>query len=223
MQAILAFTLALVSITNAIPAPQGIGTSSNMCPPGCENEDVFESDNPDPHQVYFFQQMTEPHHCGKNGGCEISKSEVEGKGTSVSASASGAGWISAGFEVVSYSESGEVQTCYGNPEDVICVYWRTAHTMYTVMSQGLKCCQKDGAPSPKVITSPNASGLGSTAICGRNDQCHGVGHSFWNNMEKHNGGVTWAGPAQKWPFGNKLTGLIPDSDEIPDLPKEEQE
>lgn len=49
-------TIALAAIANAMP--QGIGTGSNACPPGCKTKDVFESKTPDPHQTYFYQQMT---------------------------------------------------------------------------------------------------------------------------------------------------------------------
>ncbi|CAF3453605.1 unnamed protein product [Fusarium graminearum] len=207
-------TIALAAIANAMP--QGIGTGSNACPPGCKTKDVFESKTPDPHQTYFYQQMTNNHQCGKNGGCEISKSEVEGQSVSLSASISGDGWISAGFEVSEYQESGEAQTCYGEPGDTICVWWRTANTMYTVDVQYYKCCQKSGGLTPQVITSPNSNNQGSSAICGRNEQCHTKGHSYWNNMERSNGGVTVSGGPQEWKFGGDLTGLVPDSDEIPE-------
>ncbi|KAF5671268.1 hypothetical protein FHETE_4238 [Fusarium heterosporum] len=206
---LVSLTVALATLASA--RPQGIGTSSNMCPPGCATSKTSEHDHPDPHQLYYFEQMT----CGKNGGCEISKSETEGQSVSLSASVSGDGWISAGFEVSEYTESGEVQTCYGEAGDTICVFWRTANTMYGVSRQAMKCCQNDGAPYDTTITSPNKDNLGSSAICGRNEQCHSKGHSYWNNMERSNGGVTVSGGPQEWKWGGDLTGLVPDSDEIP--------
>ncbi|KAH7263722.1 hypothetical protein BKA59DRAFT_449915 [Fusarium tricinctum] len=217
MFALTFLTVGLASLANA--RPQGIGTGSNACPPGCATFTTSEDSNPDPHQLYHFQQMTNNHQCGKNGGCEISKSEVEGETVSLSASISGDGWISAGFEVSKYTESGEVQTCYGEPGDTICVFWRTANTIYGIQRQPLKCCAKDGNPYRTTITSPNSGNLGSSAICARNEQCHGKGHSYWNNMERSNNGVTVEGGPQEWKFGGDLTGLVPDSDEIPEAPK----
>ncbi|CRK44053.1 hypothetical protein BN1723_005970, partial [Verticillium longisporum] len=75
--------LALAGAVSASPFPQ------NFCPAGCDVI-VTEHPNPDPHQVYFFQQMTKPHSCAGNPGCEISKSEVEGNVVSFGASISGA-------------------------------------------------------------------------------------------------------------------------------------
>ncbi|KAM0326761.1 hypothetical protein ACHAQA_006635 [Verticillium albo-atrum] len=204
--------IALAGVVSAIPHPQNY-VSNGQCPAGCDSI-TTEHENPDPHQVYFFEQMTKPHNCAGNPGCEISKSEVEGITVSLSASVSGAGWITAGFEVSEYEESGEVQTCYGDPGDTICVFWRTANTMYTVNSQSNQCCRA-GPKSPKIITSPNAGGIGSSSICGRNEQCKDKGYSYWNNMERQNGGSTVVGGPQSWPFGNKYVGIVPDLDEIP--------
>ncbi|KAL4724756.1 hypothetical protein ACLX1H_008202 [Fusarium chlamydosporum] len=87
--------------------------------------------------------------------------------------------------------------------------------MYTVDTQGYTCCQKSGNIFQTVITSPNKNNQGSSAICGRNEQCKSKGTSYWNNMERVNGGVTVSGGPQGWKWDG-LTGLVPDSDEIPD-------
>ncbi|KAF3352871.1 40S ribosomal protein S14 [Verticillium dahliae VDG1] len=52
--------LALAGAVSASPFPQ------NFCPAGCDVI-VTEHPNPDPHQVYFFQQMTR-----QNGGVTVS-------------------------------------------------------------------------------------------------------------------------------------------------------
>ncbi|KAF4984000.1 hypothetical protein FZEAL_705 [Fusarium zealandicum] len=174
-------TLVLVVVANAIPSPQAVVPPEIACPI-CRLEVISESDNPDPHQNYHFQQMTNNLMCGKGSGCEISKSQVEGQGVSLSASVTGIDWISAGFEVMEYTESGEAQTSQGNTGDTICVVWRAANTIYTVTSQKYgNCCRKERGPGSKLITSPNSDGLGSSAICGRNEQYHSKGHSYWNN------------------------------------------
>ncbi|KAL6855554.1 hypothetical protein ACO1O0_006703, partial [Amphichorda felina] len=147
-------------------------------------------------------------------GCEIARSETEGQSVSVSASISGNGWISAGFEVSEYEESGETQACSGNRGETICVFWRAAYTAYTVQRQPKVCCEIEGDPVHKVITSPNKNGLGSAAICGRNRQCHSKGHSYWNNMERQNKGATLEGGPQEWHWGNKYLGIVPDIDEV---------
>lgn len=38
-------------------------------------------------------------------------------------------------------------------------------------------------------------------------------------VERSNNGVTVEGGPQEWKFGGDLTGLVPDSDEIPEAPK----
>ncbi|KAF7548808.1 hypothetical protein G7Z17_g6808 [Cylindrodendrum hubeiense] len=215
MNSIFTIIFALVGISIAIPNPQNY-VSSGQCPAGCDVI-ITENDNPDPHQAYFFQQVTSNHQCG-NEGCEISKSETEGHTVGFHADASAGGWISAGFDVSEYVESGEVQTCYGEAGDTICVFWRAANTMYTVNIQSNMCCRA-GDKSPMVITSPNVNNLGSGSICGRNEQCHTIDHSYWNNMERQNGGVTVAGGPQEWPFGNDFAGIVPDLDEMPVVAK----
>ncbi|KAH7127871.1 hypothetical protein B0J13DRAFT_453966 [Dactylonectria estremocensis] len=207
--------LALAGVSIAMPNPQNY-VSNGQCPAGCDSI-ISENDNPDPHQLYFFQQMTSNHQCGTEG-CEISKSDVQGQTVSVHADVSAGGWISAGFEVSQYEESGEVQTCYGEAGDTICVFWRTANTIYTANIQSNVCCRA-GDKSPIVITSPNKNEVGSGSICGRNEQCHTKGHSYWNNMERQNGGVTVAGGPQEWPFGNTYAGIVPDLDEVPAIAK----
>lgn len=56
MFALTFLTVGLASLANA--RPQGIGTGSNICPPGCATFTTSEDSNPDPHQLYHFQQMT---------------------------------------------------------------------------------------------------------------------------------------------------------------------
>ncbi|KAF4998956.1 hypothetical protein FGRMN_2755 [Fusarium graminum] len=207
-------TVALATLASA--RPQGIGTSSNACPPGCASFVDSEHDHPDPHQLYHFQQLTDNHSCEKGAGCEISSSEVKGVSKGLSAGVSGDGWISAGFEVSSYEEFGTVDTCYGDPGDIICIFWRTANTMYGVSRQAMECCQKDGEPWDTAVTSPNKNNVGSTSVCGRNEQCQFVGYEYWNNMEAYNGGVTVAGGPQPWKFGGEVSGLVPDNQQLPE-------
>lgn len=90
------------------------------------------------------------------------------------------GWISGGFEVTEYAESGEVSNCQGETGDVICVFWRAAYTDYTVSVEDL-CTLEPTFET--VLSSPNANGLGSTYLCAKNHQCVNEGYEFWNTSE----------------------------------------
>ena len=56
MHVLLPSVFAIVGTSLAFP--QNSFGSSGQCPTGCANVVVTENDNPDPHQAYFFQQMT---------------------------------------------------------------------------------------------------------------------------------------------------------------------
>lgn len=130
-------------------------------------------------------------------------------------------------------ELGQAQTCYGDEGDIIYVFWWAAKTSYTVNIRSNVCCRA-GEKSPTIMTLPNENNLGSGSICGRNEQCHGKGHAYWNNSMCHcpplhrvlltnvkcfsgatNGGVIMVGGLQEWPFGNAFAGIVPDLDEMP--------
>lgn len=90
------------------------------------------------------------------------------------------GWINGGFEVSEYEETGQVSNCQGEPQDVICVYWRAAYTDYTVDAHDLCGVEPE---YQTVIQSPNSNGVGSTYLCGRNAQCQNRGFEFWNTSK----------------------------------------
>lgn len=109
---------------------------------------------------------------------------MEGTSTEWSASISADGWISAGFAVSDYEESGEVQTCYGGQSETICVWYRFAHTAYTVQNWYKPCSSLGPGEWEKsgdeyVIASPNKDSVGSGSICGKDAQCKSKGHKFW--------------------------------------------
>ncbi|KAF5025731.1 hypothetical protein F66182_2198 [Fusarium sp. NRRL 66182] len=175
----------------------------------CASEKVFASESPNPRQVYHFQQISGSMRCDYriDGGCDVT-SRAERNSIDLAASTTGPGWTSAGYDVLEASTYGMDHSCHAEPGETTCVWWRTASTQYTVTSQGMKFCQKSGNPVSKVIVSPNANNLGSSALCGRNEQCYWEGYRYWNNMERHNGGVPWAGGPQEWPFGDEKNGLV---------------
>lgn len=73
------------------------------------------------------------------------------------------GWISGGFEVTEYAESGEVRSCQGETGEVICVFWHAAaYTAYTVSVEDLCALEPT---FEMVISSPNVNGLVSTYLC----------------------------------------------------------
>ncbi|PGG97364.1 hypothetical protein AJ79_09237 [Helicocarpus griseus UAMH5409] len=153
-----------------------------------------------PHQRYKYVQVTTSHTCLGNEDCEMAASKAQGTSTSWSASMSGYGWISGGFEVSKYEETGEVANCLGKAGDVVCVLWRFAHTAYKVKSWKEGCSNAAGkGPDVYMIASPNKDGLGSSYVCGRNKQCKAKGRYFWANFPK----AVEGGP-QDFPFSAKI-------------------
>jgi hypothetical protein len=140
---------------------------------------------PQVHQNYQYKQLTDPLDCNDNTGCEIAATEVEGTTFSYSAGASVNGWISGGFEVGEYVESGQVANCQGGTGETICVWWRAGYTSYQV--QTWRSCFAQGADmavsDPFYMLSPNTNGLGSSYICAKGDQCRTKGFEFWNDSK----------------------------------------
>lgn len=93
------------------------------------------------------------------------------------------GWISGGFEVTEYQESGQVANCYGEAGDTICVWWRAGYTSYNV--QTMRKCQINETPhgDPFYVLSPNSNGAGSTYICAKNEKCRERGFEYWNDSK----------------------------------------
>ncbi|EEY22287.1 conserved hypothetical protein [Verticillium alfalfae VaMs.102] len=178
--------LALAGAVSASPFPQ------NFCPAGCDVI-VTEHPNPDPHQTYFFQQMTKPHSCAGNPGCEISKSEVEGNVVSFGASISGAGWNQ---RPASRSRSTRSR-----------VRCKPATATRTTPSASSGRTRQH--PCTRSTTSLNRCCLPGPYAPRR----HHLAERGW--LERQNGGVTVSGGPQSWPFGNQHLGIVPDMDEIP--------
>lgn len=220
MQTAFAITLALAFAGRSSATPQNY-VSTPQWQTGCESveyRDVPENERA-PHQLYRFEQVTGPLQCNTNVGCEIANVDTNGKSIGVTAGIDPTGgFIPNGLSVSEYVEQGETQNCQGVTGEEICVFYRTAHTIYTAESQTVKNCRGENDWSRTTITAPNADGLGSGPLCARNEQCKNKGYTYWNNMESHNGGSTWAEGPVDWPFGEKVTGILP---EIEPAPKEE--
>lgn len=101
--------------------------------------------------------------------------------------------------------------CYGEPSDIICVYWRYAFTLYEVTDTILRCGSDDWEQDsdPYVIASPNSEGLGSSYVCAKNEDCKGEGFAFWSLL-------TAPGGPQYYPFSG------PEEVEAFVLPEESQ-
>jgi hypothetical protein len=113
---------------------------------------------------------------------EASTDLRKGRSIGWSAGISGGGWISGGFEVTEYTETGQVANCQGETGDVICVFWRAAYTDYTV-NQFDQCGYASPIEYDDVISSPNTNDKGSAYLCGRGAQCKNQGHEFVVNSE----------------------------------------
>ncbi|KAI5365104.1 hypothetical protein Slin14017_G049940 [Septoria linicola] len=164
--------------------PRQCGIQGNN-PPTFRQELVGDGS---PHQNYQYKQLTDPLDCDPERGCEIAATEVEGTSFGWSAGASVDGWISGGFEVSEYTESGQVANCYGEAGDTICVWWRAGYTSYTV--QTIRRCQASDQPSgePFYMLSPNSGGVGGSFICAKNEKCGEKGFEFWNDNGRPQGG-----------------------------------
>lgn len=134
------------------------------------------------HQNYLYKQLTDPLDCDENPACEIASTTVQGATFSWSAGGSVAGWISGGYEVGEYVESGQVANCAGDPGDIICVWWRAGYTSYQVQTKRSCLGSSDMDIGEQFyMLSPNKNGLGSSYICAKNDKCRNVGYEFWND------------------------------------------
>ncbi|CEJ95201.1 hypothetical protein VHEMI10696 [[Torrubiella] hemipterigena] len=145
----------------------------------------------DPHQAYRYTQVTSTITCApdEQEGCSISRQDAKYYAVQFSGGIS-ALWINAGFAVTQTTATGQTGTCNGGAGDTICVWYRTAHTAYTVQKYAYywRFQQvQDGTKvdAPYVIWSPNANGVGDGYVCALNKDC-------WNQ-----GGVWWgkSGPA----------------------------
>lgn len=105
-----------------------------------------------------------------------------GRSFSWSGGVSTGGWISGGFEVSEYAETGQVANCQGETKDVICVFWRAAYTDYAVHRRD-QCGFANPAEYDDVISSPNTGDKGSAYLCGRGAQCKNKGHEFIVNSK----------------------------------------
>ncbi|SPO06583.1 uncharacterized protein DNG_09273 [Cephalotrichum gorgonifer] len=185
-----------------------------LCTPERETRLV---DDPKPHQKYKYVQVTSGVTCDSQGGCEGGAQTVKGTSTEWSVSVTGPrGWISGGFAVSTYEESGEVQTCPADENDRPCVWYRFAHTAYTVQDWYKPCTSLGHGDWEKsgdeyVMASPNSDSKGSGAICARNAQCKSKGHYFWpETPERVDGGprdFPYSGEVENsmlWPPENSM-------------------
>ncbi|KAK3055385.1 hypothetical protein LTR09_003939 [Extremus antarcticus] len=202
-QTICAFRLGASAVI-AAPAPQSAIQRIHrrqQCTVPTPSENIPAEDRPDWEIVlagdgnnYKYMQLTDNNDCNGNVGCEIAETEVEGRSFSWSVGVSIDGWINGGFEVSEYEETGQVSNCQGEPQDVICVYWRAAYTDYTVDAHDLCGVEPE---YQTVIQSPNSNGVGSTYLCGRNAQCQNRGFEFWNTRYA----LAYGGPPDGAPVG----------------------
>lgn len=117
--------------------------------------------------------------CGSAATCSVGESNSKSRTVGWSASASAAGWISAGFDVSTTWTTGATYSCGGLPGETICVWYNTAHTAYTVANQQYNACQTlDPGPS-FVMYSPNTANSGGGYYCVVG-ACRSQGSAYWD-------------------------------------------
>ncbi|KAK9415860.1 hypothetical protein SUNI508_09989 [Seiridium unicorne] len=140
-----------------------------------------------PHQRYHYKQLTHQTDCS-DGPCEIAYLDAQSYEIGFSGDLLGADWISGGFSVTQSHQTGNTPNCQSKPDeeqDILCVWFRTAHTAYTVqnwkhdLNQNPTDGDKDG--DPHVLTSPNDKNVGHAYVCGRGDRCKEQGAEFWGS------------------------------------------
>ncbi|KAK2616693.1 hypothetical protein QQS21_000305 [Conoideocrella luteorostrata] len=176
-------TLALL-VASAIAGPLGF-----VVPVQVKYTNVRVGDG-NPHQNYLYTQVTDYTECN-DGDCSTGHEESNSHTIKYSATFGYGEWISAGFEVSEAQSTGQVNTCHAKKGDRVCVWWRTAHTAYTVQTYrhnaAFSPTKGNKIGQPTVIKSPNKNHVGSGYICGRGDQCDTKGEEKWGNITPFGG------------------------------------
>lgn len=149
-----------------------------------------------PHQRYYYEQLSEVGYCSKTEGCSVSTSSTKTTTKSWSATVALPIWISGGYSVAKSWAFGASYSCNGGPGDAACVWYRVAHTAYTVrMPKGLT---RKGMHGPQiVIASPNKHNIGGGFECATGKDCVHKGAMFWDCHGKKSKEFAHCGPPEQ--------------------------
>ncbi|KAG7007337.1 hypothetical protein G7Y79_00010g028380 [Physcia stellaris] len=153
----------------------------------CSPEVTLVGDG-NPHQNYFHQQLSENIDCsGDAQPCSVGESDSQSftVGWSITTGPDDLeGWISGGFDVSETWTTGNTYNCGVAPGQVGCIWYKTAHTAYTVHRVAPDFC---GIPSsPSVIRGPNTNNAGGGYYCVIGT-CRSKGEGYWDSYQPAGG------------------------------------
>ncbi|KAK4039506.1 hypothetical protein C8A01DRAFT_36544 [Parachaetomium inaequale] len=137
--------------------------------------DTVPVGNGDPHQNPLNIQVSIPLDCSDARGCTIGYQSQQTFGIGWSASASIAGWISAGFAVEKSTSTGMYAECNGNPGDYMAVWMSVGQTAYTVQGRRRPNCGATSYGPSRIVWSPNQNNKNSYYYCV-------TGHQYVRNV-----------------------------------------
>ncbi|RYP67263.1 hypothetical protein DL771_007352 [Monosporascus sp. 5C6A] len=192
---VLAVAFLLRAVATASPAPQIWGGNWGSY----DQTTAVPVEDPDPHQKYHYKQISNVGDCS-DGPCENAFNDLKSYSIGFQGDLGGAGWITGDFAVSEEKQTGTLHNCQSakDEQDILCVFWRTAMTGYTVqnykhtLTQEATEGEKDG--EPYVLWSPNDPAIGSGYVCGRGDNlCKYQGYEL-------EGSARPKGEPQSYPF-----------------------
>ncbi|KFY39147.1 hypothetical protein V495_06128 [Pseudogymnoascus sp. VKM F-4514 (FW-929)] len=137
--------------------------------------------NGDPHQNYYLNQLSENIQCGSSPSCAVGHEESKSYTIGFSVSGSIDSWIGGGFDVSESWTTGNEYTCYGAAGDTVCVWYKTAHTAYTVRNYDYNQCTGASPKGTAVVKSPNNNNKGGNYYCVMGSACRSQGEGYWDN------------------------------------------
>ncbi|KAF5637625.1 uncharacterized protein FTJAE_5482 [Fusarium tjaetaba] len=122
-----------------------------------------------PRQHYYHTQLSETIDCGAASGCSVGESDTESRTISASWTLTGPdkSWANFGFGVSKAWSTGNSYTCSGVKNESVCVWYKVAHTTYTVKSFTIPPGEYMNNQEVEIydISSPNKKNKGGNYYC----------------------------------------------------------
>lgn len=120
--------------------------------------------------------------CGDLDECAVSASTSKSYTIGWTATANVGQWISGGFAVEQNWETGSAYECTGHAHQTICLWYKTAHTAYTVRNGQLNQCTgfNPNDDDSFIMTSPNKGNKGGLHYC-VTGYCRSQGQGYWSD------------------------------------------
>ncbi|KAF4341216.1 hypothetical protein FBEOM_4874 [Fusarium beomiforme] len=136
----------------------------------------------DPHQRYFHQQLSEVTTCRDDQSCGTASSDGKTFTKGYSMTYNFGQWIAAGFNVGRAWTTGNAYSCNadGKKAQKVCVWYKVAHTAYTVRNRPNKGGINHRHGKQYVIASPNKGNKGGGYECRINEECEEKGARYWD-------------------------------------------